>query len=343
MARKLKSMERDFWFDLNPDNEASEFGTSFIDLAQVASLANRVSLRQGMEYVVESITLHTIGQANVAVFRLPEHWACLNAWEKAFRHWKEQQDDAAREAGLESTRAAWHDFKVFFNASHALAGTGSNLLPVGYVTSSGASATESYEWNPSQFVVPNAGATPGNTDECYGFMLGDSVGFDTRVGLIHEYGQSRSRPFAPDPNVPEVDAEDTLYGAMENVGDNMDEIIVNFQQHNHSPPYLLEERGSEEFYPGGANQGLWDLNGNYDGTLEGILSVNAGGASSNFAQTSMSGFVAPLGLLYIAHGYTGAQIPSPALPGTPGSCLLRITLAPGEYKGLMARTMQEAN
>ena len=75
MARKIKTMERDFWFNLNPAVEATVNDDYYIDLAQCASLVNRVSLRQGMEYVVESVTVVTNGACNIGVFRIPEHWA----------------------------------------------------------------------------------------------------------------------------------------------------------------------------------------------------------------------------------------------------------------------------
>ena len=57
----------------------------------------------------------------------------------------------------------------------------------------------------------------------------------------------------------------------------------------------------------------------------------------------MGGFVVPCGLLLVAFQYAGIGIPTPAPAGSIGSCMLRVTLAPGGYKGLLAQSMQEAN
>ena len=331
-------MERDFWFDLNDSEDGASSGVVFIDLAQVGSLVNRVALRQGMEYVVESVELFTNGAAQAAIFRLPEHWPLLNGWEKTFHAWKDQQRDAAREAGLTSTMARYNDFKIFFNDIHAQGGIADNLIPIGYSVTP--PATGGYDWMASQVVVPNDGG-PGVSAEYYIHALGaDNAGANPSKGMIVAYAESRSRPFEDDPNI--VDAPSGgLYGEMEDVGNDMSDIVTNMQDANTEPPYLIDNDTADEFYPGGANQGLWTKLGNYDGQLEDVLSVRSG--TSSMSSDTTGSFIAPCGLLCIAYQYAGPGTSSPTPPGSVGSCLLRVTLAPGGYKGLLAQSMQEAN
>ena len=224
-----------------------------------------------------------------------------------------------------------------------------------YVTSSTASITEAYEWNPSQFVLPHTGgANPAV--EVYGHMLGEDDAAtpiqSSSCGLIHAYAESRSRPFQTDPNIVDVDAEDTLYGNMADVAEIIEDVMTNYQEHNHTPPYLIDDDTSVEFYPGGANQAntQWVTNGfGPEGQVEGIMNVrsNISGASATtgWGSHSLGGFIAPLGLLKITYGANNlddtnsAPLPAQYLP----SLLLRVTLAPGGYKGLLAQGMREAN
>lgn len=348
MARKLKSMERDFWFDLNTDVEISTQGIAFVDLAQVASLVNRVSLRQGMEYVVESIEFVTNGSLDAYVFRVPEHWPLLNAWEKAFHHWKGQQDENARAAGLESTVARYRDFKVHMNQLHTDTGAANNLLPIGYETSFAVSPTEEYDWNMSEVVMPSAGGSNPPTTAYMHLLGADDAATpqgSSTVGLIQAYAESRVRPHVDDPNIVDVSGEYTLYGAMEDVAEVMTDVVANLQDENDSPPYVLDSDSAHEFYPGGSNQGRFTIAGSnfFDGQLEGICTINA--INTNFGSSIMPGFVAPCGLLGISYRASGlTPIPSPYQPGDPYLSLgMRITLAPGGYKGLLAQSMQEAN
>ena len=107
MAR-IQTAEKTFVFDLNPTNEGTlSVGGAIIDIAQVYSLCNRVSMRQGYEYVVQSIEIGVQGGGafEACIMRLPEHWPCINAWEKTMSLWKQQQDDRAEESGVEPTRS----------------------------------------------------------------------------------------------------------------------------------------------------------------------------------------------------------------------------------------------
>lgn len=339
---KVKSMERDFWFDLNPANENGVVNfISYVDLAQIASLVNRVSLRQGMEYVVESMEVITNGSGTIAVFRLPEHWPLLNSWEKTFHAWKDQQKEAAHEAGLESTMARYNDFKIFFDTVHARAGIGSNLIPISYTAIP--PGTGGYDWNPSQVVVPNDNGVASNTQEYYIYALGaDNTGANQSKGMILAYAESRSRPHESDPNIVDV-VSGGLFGEMEDVGESMPEVIGNLQEANQQPPYIVDNDSADEYYPGGANQGTISPWGGLPlvGQLEDILKVRGG--TSGLGTDVLGSFVAPCGLLKIVGDMSVTAVSTPWQAEAVPSALLRITLAPGTYKGLLAQSMQEAN
>ena len=108
----------------------------YIDIAQCLSLLNRRFYRQGMQYAVEDMEVLSDGVNEVAVYRLPHTWIVASAWEKCMRNWKEQQDEAADDAGLETLTARYRDFKVYMDTIHANAGFAANALPRGYAARS---------------------------------------------------------------------------------------------------------------------------------------------------------------------------------------------------------------
>jgi outer membrane murein-binding lipoprotein Lpp len=142
----------------------------FLDINQAISRLNRKLFRQGTEVMIESIAIQSYsGTADeVQIGRLPSSYTTSNAWVKALAEWNEQQIEAAKEAGTESNKAKWRDFKVYMNSDHVEAGGIANLLPQGYELADESADAES-EWIYSQFVVPNtdvAGTpTPGDTQE----------------------------------------------------------------------------------------------------------------------------------------------------------------------------------
>jgi len=345
MAR-IQTAEKTFIFDLSQAGEASIAATHYVDLAQVHSLVNRVSARQGYEFVVQSIEIGCVGggKFTASIYRLPEHWPCVNAWEKTMRLWMQQQDDAAEEAGLESTRARYRDFKVHFDAGHATAGFAANLIPSGYALADAAVTDEAYEWEASIVVTPNT-VVPGTTQEFQLHMLGDdsTVPAPDSKGMIRAYAESRARPIQSDPNIVNVPLGG-LFGEMFDVGHDDLEIIDNYQEHNNVPPYLIGNDGTTEYYPGGGFQGIGPVDGGgiiHPGQMVDVLSI---GATQNFNSDTCPGFVAPCGLIKIEMSATGVLPGSPPAPGAPPmSIWMKISMAPGDYKGLLAQSMQEAN
>ncbi len=339
----VQTAEKTFIFDLSEAGEVNVTGTKYVDLAQVHSLVNRVSARQGYEYVTQSIEIGCKGGGafQATIYRLPEHWPCINAWEKTMRLWKQQQDDTADDAGLESTAARYRDFKIHFDTAHVTLGFGSNLIPSGYFKEDGGATTESYDWSASEVVIPNDGVV-GNTTERKLHMLG-ADNASVSAGMIAAYAASRARPQQTDPNI--VDAPTGgLFGEMFDVGDDDNLIITNYQDRGDNPPYLMGEDDANEYYPGGSFQGIGPVDGSgltHPGQLVDVLSI---GASQNFNSDTMGGFVAPCGLIKLEYTATGVLPGNPAAPGaSPLSFWMKIVMAPGNYKGLLAQSMQEAN
>ncbi len=339
-TRKVKNVERTFVYDLSPSGETElKSNGIYCDLMQTHSLVNRLFARQGMNVLVENLEIGVQpgGAFEATVFRLPQHWACVNAWEKSMALWKQQQDDTAREAGLESTRARYRDFKIHFDADHDFS---ANLIPAGFTTEDGGSVHDAYEWVESQVVIPND-AVVGTTTERTLHMLGDDVG--TSAGMIKAYAQSRSRPHVQDPNIPNA-VTGGLFGEMFDVGMDDEEIVDNLQEHNNEPPYLIYRNVEDEAYPGGSFQGIGPSNASglvLAGQMVDIIAVNAG---NNYNTDSTGSFAAPCGLIKIVINATGVLPASPAdLGDAPFSIWMKVTLAPGHYQGIAAISMQEAN
>ncbi len=343
--RKIKNVERDFLFNFpTPGGEQEIKGTFYVDMMQCHSLVNRVFARQGMNALIQSIEIgvRTGGAYTCSILRLPQHWSCVNSWSKGMALWMRQQREAADQTGLESTVARYRDFKVAFDSDHDFA---NNLIPQGFYTNDAGSTEDFYEWQASQVTLPNEGG-PGVTAERELHMLGPDAGIS--AGLIHAYAVSRTRPFGLDPNRPDLPSGG-LFGEMFDVGDDMDEIVDNFQNRNNEPPYLVydAQNSLDEAYPGGAYQGIGPVAPTGGNTVEGqfvdTLAVNA---NQNYNSDGTGSFAAPCGLLKFQMQATGVGIfPGPVDPGEAvgGPLWMRIRLAPGYYQGIAAVPMQEAN
>ena len=105
---------------------------NFIDLSQCASLMNRRFYRQGLNWAVAGIQVHSATDADklaggLVLQKLPETWIMSNAWEKGFRAWQKMNDEALEES--ESVRPRFLDFKIYADSDHHNAGYAANLLP----------------------------------------------------------------------------------------------------------------------------------------------------------------------------------------------------------------------
>jgi len=103
------------------------------------------------------------------------------------------------------------------------------------------------------------------------------------------------------------------------VGEDLEEIRQDIEDNNDSPPYSLGAPGSaQEFYPGGTQQG------------QAFPVVQLFTRAGIGTQTRTGPMTVPCGLLKVsAIGDVDAR--------------LTIHMMPGDYKGTMARPMQEVN
>jgi len=295
-----------------PTDEDSQ---SFIDLAQCYSLINRLFCRQGMQYAIAGMSVSGALGAKVSVARLPEHWPCINGWEKGYRIWRESQDQVLDDQP--SIAGRYRDFKVFFNSTHQQAGVVGNLIPQLHSLTFGGS--DVYNWNASEIQIPNDPA-PGTTTGYNLHVLGPSTG--TSKGLISGYAASRARPNTTVPSTVDVLSPEGWIREAFDLGEVLEDIQEDLEDENDSPPYVLGTPGSTtSFYPGGIAQG--------GAVTESILFTRAGLGTQTFA----SGFTAPCGLLRVIVEADGG-----AADGR-----LTVRLMPGSYKGVMARPMVDVN
>ncbi len=314
----IQTAELDLWFDLPYDPESSHAVNSVIDIAQCLSLVNRRFYRQGFQYAVAGLEVVSDVTTLTKVSRIPESWPIANAWVKAFSRWNESRDQVLDdEPSIESKYA---DFKVFLEANHQAAGFTANLIPDGFL-SGGYGLDESYEWAAVEIEIPND-PVPGATAAYNLHMLGDTM--PNSKGIVHGYAMSRARPQQEEPNVPQPAGWMT---ELFDVGDNLDEIRQDIADENDEPPYVVgTQQGvnvNQEFYPGGMHGGL---------QVETHMITRAGTA---LAQSFAPSFTAPCGLVQVQNSWTGDTPPL--------RYQFRMTLLAGDYKGVMARAMQEMN
>ncbi len=337
-------------------------GTYYIDLSQVASLVNRRSYRQGLQWAVKSIkiasTVMTDGlnysyppvapSGVIAVSKLPSTWVMSNAWEKGFRAWNAQQKEAL-ENGSESLKPKYMDFKIHMDEQHIIESFGNNLLPTCMVHGVsgprfGNQATAG-EWVSSVVVTPEGdGANPSDTNEYEIMATGPNFGVTGtayRVSLIDGYAASRAigANAFDDPNRPAdmTDASgfypDNWLQAMTNQGTTQDDdVLTNLSTDNNIAPYPFENDGTntDTMYPNSGNQ----LNGLEPHAWEPITSTTIGG------MTYIGGGTFPCGLIRLDiqnfDESSGADGSSNVMRN-----LIQVELVPGEHKGYLCESMVE--
>lgn len=272
---------------------------TFCDLGQCLALLNKQQIRQGSAFMINEIRLNTFGTTeSVTIHRLMENWVIANSHVKAMAEWNEQQIREADDAGLESFRAKWRDFKIYMNKLHyddqTTPGTfDNNILPDNCTLAEIAAipGAVEYEWKPSLFVLPNVtigGTTATREYPLIAYGPDDPAGVPAYKSMVVAYAQSRARPLVPDPNV--VTGHDGgLYTDMENVGEDSHEIIDEWVYNGNEPPYPICDGTGEEAYPGGEY---------FASPLNGQI-IEAEATVSDNTRSLIPGFVAPVGLLQI--------------------------------------------
>lgn len=305
-------------FALDPDANSN----NYVDLSQCASIVNRRFYRQGMNWVVSNIEIITDGNCHLTISKLPDSWILANAWNKSFELHQDSLDQVLDIDGRDIL-GKYADFKIHMDSGHEINGFANNLTPGGYPI---AHASGSYDWDPSEYEVPND-PVPGTTTSYHLHAIGPSTA--TSKGMIAGYAASRSRPQPRDPNVVDVVSPEGWMRELFDVGDNLEEIREDIEDNNVSPPYLVGAAGSQlEFYPGGILSApiLQDF-------VQDLLITRT---ETSLAFDSSGPFMAPCGLLLLQTGL-GVE------PNPLSFISVFITLAPGPVKGLMAQKMQEMN
>ncbi len=244
-------------------------GTSYCDLSQICSLANRRFYRQGLVWAVESFKVFKSSSAtspqNFTISKLPSTWVMSNSWHKGFAAWQRMNREALLES--ESVRPRFLDFKIYMDAEQHQLGFAANLLPAANGSIPGKLATAG-EWESSKFVIPRTDGTDTALSREI-VAVGQNypgasaaTGLDA-VSLIEGYAASRALPDILDPNVPDDAAlvsgniPENWLGAIDNDGTRQDEAVIDDMiTENNLAPYPFENDGvrTDTMYPGGANQ-----------------------------------------------------------------------------------------
>jgi len=305
---------------------------NYIDLSQVASLANRRFYRQGINWAVAGFKLSSTKAGTVNIFKLPNTWVMSNAWEKGMRAWTRMNREALEETP--SVKPRFLDFKVFADHQHAVAGRAANLLPV---SGAGVPAVVG-EWEMSKYVIPDTTSPIGGINNFEIIATGASyqgaspVSTLNSVSLIEGYAASRGLPDILDPNTPDdaADADgvtpENYLSALFNEGTQQDDqVITDMITENNLAPYPFENDGvnTDTMYPGGANQmaGLeW-----HD-----IIQIFEANPTNGVGIQRAKGGNFPCGLICIDH-----------IPAEAANLVIQIDLIPGNHRGYLCEPMTE--
>lgn len=226
-----------------PMMQAPLAGTSFgvgdkvyVDLGWIYSQANRVGLRQGLNYHIDSVTIQTKGTSqdtfNFQFSTIPHNYISRAAWRYGFKKWMEQQ------SMQDTPDGQWADFKVWMNDDHqsdlfsnSSSYAASTLGTVAQVVNSeGTISNRNGEWIHSKYIDMESGTQRSV------YMLGTTD--SANVGLIDELSHIKRTWDEETPDIP-TEANTTF---LENFldsgdGDSLEDVGHNKDTHNDIPPY----------------------------------------------------------------------------------------------------------
>ncbi len=305
---------------------------SYIDLSQVASLANRRFYRQGINWAVGGFKVTSLKTGTVTMGKLPSTWVMGNAWEKGFRTWQKMNNEALEDS--ESIRPRFLDYKIFADAAHHSLGYAANLLPISFA---GVPAIAG-EWESSKMRIPVGITAPGDTIDREILAVGPNYpgagasGINA-VSLIEGYAASRGLPNVLDPNAPD-DADDAdgttpanWIAATFNEGTEQKEAVLNDMiTENNLAPYPFENDGVnlDTMYPAGANQ----LTGLEYHDFVQIYETNV---TQGIGTQRLKGGMFPCGLIAIDWTPNEAS----------ANLVMQIDLVPGHHRGYLCEPMTD--
>ena len=212
--------------------------TQFIDIGLALSVINRKFFRAGVYYYVNSVEIYNDETGVVDLHTLPDTWTTKNAWNRGFQLF--QKMNALTDGPMTGVgRPKYHDFKVYFDSRHQVAGS---TLPSMYDINAGSATRSADDWDYSRFVSADDDQDGNNNaDEFYVHMIGPHVGSSdnwTSVGLIKSYSESRATIPVASPNQGNVDLSDPMMNLFDfSSEEQMNEITENLMVDNDSAPY----------------------------------------------------------------------------------------------------------
>lgn len=328
--RKFKKMQpavQTMYFITTSTTSEEPLKSDYIDLSQCASLLNRRFYRQGINWMVAGIKVVSSTNSTVVVRSLPSTWVFGNAWKKGMYAWRQMIDNATEEAGSESIKGRFLDFKIFADAKHHSNGVVANLLPRTFDDALTTVPANPGQWQMSDITIPTTGTGAAVDFELLGVgenLPGPGASTKDAYSLIQGYADSRALPSPEDPNVP-ADANTNWMLNMFDDGTSQDAAVTNMLEvTGDNPPYPYEGDNAgtpDTMYPGGETQ-LPYMEVRDVATITG---TTVGGI------TRLKGGAFPCGLIRIDHATTG----------TPGNLALQIDLVPGPHRGYLCENMMD--
>jgi len=283
---------------------------SYVDLGLATSVVNRRFMRQGMNYAVAGMQIIAppTTSGTITFSKVPNTWVASNAWHKMFAAWRRQQDEALAEAGAESAKGAFNDFKIYADGEHAQKPVPYSLYPI---DGNGNTYNAPAEWLYSQIVFPNDAGIAGNTTERTLHMVGPNIA-GVSTSMIGAYEQSRAVPQSPDPATPGAISTNPFH-KMFDVGMDDTEVVENAINRNDQLPYAqMNYLNSLSNAP----------------TLEVHDEIYLNPASTLPGKYNLAGTNLPCGLLRIDSSADNALT-------------LVFRMVPGRVRGYMAEPMQD--
>ena len=278
--------------------------------------------------MVAGIKVISSVNSSVIVRKLPSTWVFHNAWKKGMSAWRQMIDNATDEAGSQSIKGRFLDFKIFADAKHHNQGVSANLLPQTFDDSLGTVPAAVGQWQMSDITIPTQGTGAAVDFELIGVgpnLPGAGASTKDAVSLVQGYADSRALPSPEDPNVP-ADTNTNWMLNMFDDGTAQDAAVTNMLEvTGDNPPYPFEGDAAgtpDTMYPGGETQlpymQVHDIATITGTTVGGITRIKGG----NF----------PCGIIRIDHQTVD----------TTGNLAVQIDLVAGPHRGYLCESMMDA-